>query len=147
MASSPGGCWRRARASARRLVFGSVSLAALVCAGYLAFKLPIGNRTASPRASQPLGSTVQQSGARTNPKDGLSYIRIGPGEFHMGATPGNAEAFENEKRHRVRTTKAFWLSATPVTVAAYKRFVGEGRSSKCRMPRALILIGASRTLR
>jgi formylglycine-generating enzyme required for sulfatase activity len=44
----------------------------------------------------------------------------------MGATPGDAEVYEAEKpRHRVRITKGFWLSETPVTVAAYRRFVGE----------------------
>ena len=68
----------------------------------------------------------RQSGAQTNPKDGLSYVWIPPGEFWMGATPGDTEAGTDEKpRHRVRITKGFSLSETPVTVAAYKRFVGE----------------------
>ena len=44
----------------------------------------------------------------------------------MGATPGDSEALDHEKpRHRVRITKGFWLGETPVTVAAYKRFVSE----------------------
>jgi formylglycine-generating enzyme required for sulfatase activity len=44
----------------------------------------------------------------------------------MGATPGDTEADGDEKpRHPVRITKGFWLGATPVTVAAYKRFVHE----------------------
>jgi formylglycine-generating enzyme required for sulfatase activity len=73
----------------------------------------------------------RQSGAQINPKDGLSYVFIAPGEFWMGATPGDTEAYPNEKpRHRVRITKGFWLSATLVTVAAYKRFVGERPDSK-----------------
>jgi formylglycine-generating enzyme required for sulfatase activity len=56
----------------------------------------------------------------------LSYVWIPPGEFWMGATVGNAGAREDEKpRHRVRITKGFWLSETPITVAAYKRFVNE----------------------
>jgi formylglycine-generating enzyme required for sulfatase activity len=68
----------------------------------------------------------RQSGTQTNPKNGLSYVRIQPGEFQMGATPGDTEAYSDEKpRHRVRITKGFWLSDTPVTVAAYKRFVAE----------------------
>ena len=62
----------------------------------------------------------------TNPKDGLSYVWIPPGEFWMGATPGDTEAGTDEKpRHRVRITKGFWLGKTPVTVAAYKRFARE----------------------
>jgi formylglycine-generating enzyme required for sulfatase activity len=44
----------------------------------------------------------------------------------MGATPGDTQALDHEKpRHQVRITKGFWLGATPVTVAAYKRFVRE----------------------
>jgi formylglycine-generating enzyme required for sulfatase activity len=65
-----------------------------------------------------------QPGAHINPKDG--YVWIAPGKFQMGATPGDTEAGADEKpRHRVRITKGFWLGETPVTVAAYKRFVSE----------------------
>jgi formylglycine-generating enzyme required for sulfatase activity len=75
---------------------------------------------------QPASPVPRQSGAQINPKNGLSYVFIAPGEFWMGATPGDTEAYPPEKpRHRVRITKGFWLSATLVTVAAYKRFVGE----------------------
>ena len=89
-----------------RWALGAASLAALVCAGYLAFR---------PR--------TQHETAPTPPPP---YVRIEPGEFQMGATPGDADADTDEQpRHRVRITKAFWLGETPVTVAAYKRFVGE----------------------
>jgi formylglycine-generating enzyme len=82
---------------------------------------------------QPTGPPLSRPGAQINPKDGLSYVRIEPGEFWMGATPGDTEAEADEKpRHRVRITKGFWLSVTPVTVAAYKRFVGE--RSQFKMP-------------
>jgi formylglycine-generating enzyme required for sulfatase activity len=54
------------------------------------------------------------------------FVWIPPGEFWMGATPGDTEAGDDEKpRHRVRITKGFWLSETPVTVAAYRRFAQE----------------------
>jgi formylglycine-generating enzyme required for sulfatase activity len=44
----------------------------------------------------------------------------------MGATPGDTDADADEKpRHPVRIAKGFWLGATPVTVAAYKRFIAE----------------------
>lgn len=62
----------------------------------------------------------------TNSVDGLSYVWIPPGEFWMGATPGDTEARTGEKpRHRVKITEGFWMSETPVTVAAYKRFIEE----------------------
>ena len=65
---------------------------------------------------------------------GLEYVYIQPGEFMMGAVPGDSEAFEEESpRHRVTITRGFWMSRTEVTVRAYRRFCDEtGRS----MPRA-----------
>jgi formylglycine-generating enzyme required for sulfatase activity len=100
------------RRSLWRWALGAASLAALVCAGYLVYR---------PRMQPP-----RPSSARTNPKDGLPYVWIEPGEFQMGAPPEESEADTDENpRHRVRITKGFWLGATPVTVAAYKRFVGE----------------------
>ena len=76
-----------------------------------------------------------QSGAQTNPKDGLAYVWIPPGEFQMGAALGDTEAAAHEKpRHPVRITKGFWLSATPVTVEAYKQFTG--KLSQFKMPPA-----------
>jgi len=75
---------------------------------------------------QPTSPVPRQSGAQTNRKDGLSYVWIAPGEFWMGATPGDTGAQADEKPgHRVRITKGFWLGETPVTVAAYKRFAQE----------------------
>ena len=115
-----------ARTLWRRWAPGGVSLAGLVFAGYLIFGPPMGRKTASPPAAKPPDSTVRQSGAQINPKDGLSYVHIAPGEFQMGATPGDTDADADEKpRHPVRIAKGFWLGATPVTVAAYKRFIAE----------------------
>ena len=60
---------------------------------------------------------------RRSSKDGLEYVFIPPGEFEMGASPGDDEAGDDEKpRHRVRITRGFWLGRTPVTVEAYRRF-------------------------
>ena len=70
----------------------------------------------------------------SEPQDGLEYVWISPGKFQMGAVPGDDEARDHEKpRHRVEITKGFWMSRTPVTVVAYKRFV-EATSHK--MPEA-----------
>ena len=50
---------------------------------------------------------------------------IPPGKFQMGAGPGDSEASDDEKpRHRVEITRGFWMSHTPVTVAAYAGSVG-----------------------
>jgi formylglycine-generating enzyme required for sulfatase activity len=69
------------------------------------------------------------------PKDGVSYVWIPPGEFSMGATSGDTEAGADEKpRHRVGITEGFWLGETPVTTAAYKRFVSERPDFKMPPP-------------
>jgi len=82
----------------------------------------IGAPVTAPTAAKALPTTT----APPNPKDGLPYVWIAPGEFWMGATPGDTEAGADEKpRHQVRITKGFWLSETPVTVAAYQRFARE----------------------
>jgi formylglycine-generating enzyme required for sulfatase activity len=58
-----------------------------------------------------------------NPKDGLVYVWIPPGTFNMGALPADAEASPMERpRHEVTLSRGFWISQTPVTVAAYRKF-------------------------
>src|SRR5262249_45463522 len=44
---------------------------------------------------------------RVNPKDGLKYSYIPPGEFQMGCD--DPECSGNFSRHRVRITKGFWI--------------------------------------
>ena len=57
-----------------------------------------------------------------NPKDGLEYVRIAPGSFMMGCSPGDPECSADEKpAHRVTLTKGFRIGATPVTQEAYQR--------------------------
>jgi formylglycine-generating enzyme required for sulfatase activity len=55
---------------------------------------------------------------RVNPKDGLKYVYIGPGEFRMGCV---ADCEGDDQAHPVRITKGFWIGQTEVTQAAYKR--------------------------
>jgi len=109
----------------RRWVLGVPLLAALVAVPWM-YKVSVRDR-AVPVVKQPLvRAAPQPSGAQTNLKDGLIYVWIAPGEFRMGALPGDSDAGpEEQPRHRVRITKGFWLGETPVTVAAYKRFVKE----------------------
>lgn len=52
---------------------------------------------------------------RIHPKDGLPYVYIPPGTFRMGDD-------KDGPPHDVTLTKGFWMTQTPVTVAAYKRF-------------------------
>ncbi len=68
--------------------------------------------------------TIADLEVRTNPKDGLRYVRIPAGTFRMGCSPGDdTNCQDNEKPVReVRISKAFWMGQTAVTVGAYRRF-------------------------
>ena len=60
---------------------------------------------------------------RDNPKDGLKYVWIPPGNFMMGCSPEDAACRDDERpSHSVTISKGFWMSQTEVTVGAYKRF-------------------------
>ncbi len=66
---------------------------------------------------------------KVNPKDGLPYVWIPPGKFLMGCSPGDEEAYSNEKPAREETiSKGFWIGQTPVTQAAYERVMGKNPS-------------------
>jgi len=73
------------------------------------------------RTRSPSAGTVEQ-----NPQDALDYVRIPSGKFQMGGVPGDSEAFREEQpRHAVEITRGFWMSRSPVTVAAYRRFADD----------------------
>jgi len=60
---------------------------------------------------------------RENPKDGLKYVWIPPGNFGMGCPPTDDDCNGFEKPpHPVTISKGFWIGQTEVTVGAYKRF-------------------------
>jgi serine/threonine protein kinase len=60
--------------------------------------------------------------AKLNPKDGLEYVWVPPGEFLMGCSPGDSDCHSNEQPPRsVTIEKGFWLGQTPVTQEAYER--------------------------
>jgi formylglycine-generating enzyme required for sulfatase activity len=66
---------------------------------------------------------------RVNPADGLTYVYIPPGTFTMGCSPGDSECFYNEKPpHTEQIARAFWLSQTPVTQAAWEKVMGDNPS-------------------
>jgi formylglycine-generating enzyme required for sulfatase activity len=74
-------------------------------------------------------ANLRPGATRANPKDGLTYVWIPPGRFSMGCSPGDNEAYDNEKPAReVTITKGFWIGQTPVTQEAYQRVMGENPS-------------------
>jgi formylglycine-generating enzyme required for sulfatase activity len=79
---------------------------------------------------QPAHAPLVAGQTRVNPKDGLTYVWIPPGTFMMGCSPDDDEAYPDESPpHKVTITHGFWLGQTPVTDAAYHRFLrAKGRS-------------------
>ena len=87
--------------------------------------VPEKNSTTNAASNEPqqLAPTPAAGTVKQNPKDGLNYVWIPPGKFLMGCSPGDTECTRDEKpAHQVTITKGFWMSQTPVTVSAYKRF-------------------------
>ena len=81
----------------------------------VAFQNPVG-------LSEKISSAPKLGDSKVDPKDGLRYLWIPPGNFTAGCSPGDNECFEDEYPPRKTTlTKGFWLSQTEVTQAAFKR--------------------------
>ena len=63
--------------------------------------------------------------SKVNPKDGLTYLWIPPGNYTSGCSPNDKECFPDETPTRKTTlTKGFWLSRTEVTQAAFENIMG-----------------------
>ena len=91
------------------------------------------------RATLAEKGTTQSVRVSENPRDGLKYAWIPPGQFQMGCSSGDSACRSNEKpSHNVTISGGFWMGQTEVTVAAYKRFA---RSVGKAMPTEPDLLG------
>lgn len=79
----------------------------------------------SPTAEREHAEPVSESDetVELSPPVALAYVWVPAGVFLMGCLPGESEAFGDEKPRRlVQLTRGFWMSRSPVTVAAYRCF-------------------------
>ena len=58
----------------------------------------------------------------------MDFIYISPGEFWMGSPEDESGRNSNEKRHRVRLTRGYYMQTTPVTQAQWEAVTGENPS-------------------
>ncbi len=65
-----------------------------------------------------------------NPRDGMRYVRIPPGELVMGCVRGDTDCSKDEERRSQRIERGFWISETEVTVSAFRSFVDDGPGHK-----------------
>ena len=56
---------------------------------------------------------------------GMKLVLIPAGEFMMGSPEGEEGRLDNEKQHRVRITKPFYLGMYEVTVGDFRRFADD----------------------
>ena len=61
----------------------------------------------------------------TIPSINYKMVYIPPGEFMMGSPEDEEGRYSDEKLHRVRITRGFYMGVTEVTVGQWKRFVEE----------------------
>lgn len=87
-------------------------------------------RSATPPSPAPAPPPAVSLGAiKVNPKDGLKYVWIPPGEFTIGCSPGDTACWDDEKpAHRVTIERGFWIGQTEVTQRAYYRLMNSNPS-------------------
>ncbi len=56
---------------------------------------------------------------------GMDFVWIPPGEFLMGSPEDEPGRWDDEKQHRVRLTKGFYMQTTPVTRGQWRTFATE----------------------
>ncbi len=59
---------------------------------------------------------------------GMRFVLIPPGTFWMGSPEDEADRSEDEVRHEVTLTRAFWLGVHPVTQGQYQAVMGKNPS-------------------
>ena len=59
----------------------------------------------------------------TSPIDGMTLVCVPAGDFLMGSTDGDADAFDNEKPQHTVYLDAYWMDQTEVTNAMFAEFV------------------------
>jgi formylglycine-generating enzyme required for sulfatase activity len=82
---------------------------------------------AAKRHQQAWADFLGQSVEVTN-SIGMKLILIPPGEFLMGSPVSEAERSSDEKQHRVRITKPYYLGIFEVTQSEYERVMGTNPS-------------------
>jgi formylglycine-generating enzyme required for sulfatase activity len=90
----------------------------------LLFMLALPTMESGLRSAQPILGSVQRylAAGRVNPRDGLKYVHIPPGQFQMGCSPGDPDcSFEEKEAHLVAISRGFWIGQTEVTQAGYER--------------------------
>jgi formylglycine-generating enzyme required for sulfatase activity len=55
------------------------------------------------------------------PKSGIVFVLVAPGEFEMGSPPKERDRKNDETLHHVTLTKAFYLAETETTQAQYRK--------------------------
>src|SRR3954468_23917154 len=78
-----------------------------VCAGFALFT--------------PTHADLRANEQQTIPELRIVMVKIEPGTFMLGRPPGSSEPDESPET-KVTLTKGFWLGATEITVAQWRRF-------------------------
>jgi formylglycine-generating enzyme required for sulfatase activity len=79
-------------------------------------------RPAEPRPEVPPPSAAEPAKEIAN-SIGMKLVRIPPGKFLMGSPQEEEGRYDNEERHEVEITKAFYLGKYEVTVGQFRAFV------------------------
>ncbi len=84
--------------------------------------------TAEARIRELLSSGVRPCVPEVVNSVGMRFVLIPAGTFWMGSPEDEADRSEDEVRHEVTLTRAFWLGVHPVTQGQYEAVVGKNPS-------------------
>jgi len=81
----------------------------------------------APRKSgqSPVNGDREDGASRRADSRGKKLVLIPAGEFMMGSPEDEEERNDEEKQHRVRITRSFYLGIHEVTIAQFRRFVDD----------------------
>jgi formylglycine-generating enzyme required for sulfatase activity len=109
-------CAMNRRGASKLLGFACVAIAAIVPSGVVAFQQGGSQESKGNVPAPKAGDT------KVNPKDGLRYVWIPPGNFTSGCSAGDKECYDDENPPRkVTLTKGFWMGQTETTQAAFQK--------------------------
>lgn len=118
----------------RALLTGSIGVLVLgLVVSVMAFFLSSGNENPTPSPKARPDPSTPAPPSSTTPKSfnnalGMEFVYIEPGEFMMGSPPNEPGRGSDERQHKVRLTKGFYMQTTEVTQGQWEDVMGRNPS-------------------
>jgi formylglycine-generating enzyme required for sulfatase activity len=94
-------------------------------------KIPVTVKTTTttlPEREPPVAPSRENDKKSFTNSIGMTFVYIPPGEFMMGSPENEPERYDDEKQHKVKLTKGFYMQTTEVTQGQWKAVTGNNPS-------------------